>query len=351
MFKSKFGAALLACAAIAVATVAVPVFAHADGGDANGGVIGTLHAGVGSATASTQSTNITDGLVLVDTVVGYDEGAAAGTGLVLTANGIVITNHHVVAGSTSVSVTDPSTGKNYDAAVLGYDTTHDVAVLQLADATNLQTVSVSLQPVTSGASVTAIGNANGGGQLVTVNGQVTGTGVTVTVTEDNSSDQATLTNLVETNAQLVPGDSGGAMFDNSSKVFAMNVAGSTNSYRPAGYGIPIATALKVANAVVTGKPNSTVTIGRTGGLGIVVSTQSGGAPKILQAVPGGAASKAGITSGSTLTSIDGVTLSSADQLTSVLSGYKPGDQVQATWQDRRGNDHTATVTLGVAPLA
>jgi len=351
MFKSKFGAALLACAAIAVATVAVPAFAQGDDGSENAGVIGTIHTGVNSTTTSTHSANITDGLVLIDTVVGYDEGAAAGTGLVLTANGIVITNHHVVAGSTSVSVTDPSTGKVYDADVLGYDTTHDVAVLQLVNATNLATVSVAAQPVTSGSSITAIGNANGGGQLVTVNGQVTGTGVTVTVTEDNSSDQATLTNLVETDAALVPGDSGGAMFDNSSKVVAMNVAGSTNSYRPAGYGIPITTALKVANAVMTGQPNSTVTIGRTGGLGIVVSTQSSGAPQILEVVPGGAASKAGITAGSSLTSLDGTSLTSADQLTAILAGHKPGDQVQASWQDRKGRDHTATVTLGVAPLA
>jgi len=349
MFKSKFGVAVLACAAMAA--FASPVLAHADGGDANGGVIGTLHTGVNSATASTQAVNLTDGLVLIDTEVGYGEGAAAGTGLVLTANGIVITNHHVVAGSTSVTVTDPANGEKYDADVLGYDTTHDVAVLQLADASNLPTVAVSAQPVTSGASITAIGNAEGGGQLVTVNGQVTGTGVTVTVTDDNSSNQSTLTNLLQTTAPLVPGDSGGAMFDNSSKVVAMNVAGSTNTYAPAGYGIPISTALKVANAVVTGQPNSTVTLGRTGGLGIVVSTQSSGAPKILQVVSGGAAAKAGITSGSTLTSLDGTTLSSSDQVTSILANYKPGDQIQASWKDRGGRSHTATVTLGVAPLA
>jgi len=351
MFGKKSGFALVAVAAMAVTALLSPNFAHADGGDENAGVIGTIHTGVGSTTASTQSADLTTGLVLIDTEVGYGEGAAAGTGLVLTSNGIVITNHHVVAGSTSVSVTDPSDGKTYDADVLGYDTTNDVAVLQLVDASNLPTVTVSAQPVASGSSITAIGNAEGGGQLVTVNGQVTNTGVTVTVTEDNGPGDATLNNLVETSAPLVPGDSGGAMFDNSSKVVAMNVAGSTNKYKPVGYGIPIATVLKVANAVVTGQPNSTVTLGRTGGLGIVVSTASSGAPKILQVVTGGAADKAGITSGSTLTSLDGTTLTSPDQLTSILSTHKPGDNVQAGWKDRAGRTHTATVTLGVAPLA
>jgi len=351
MFKSKFGATLVAVAALAAVGLVSPTLAHADDTSRDAGVIGTLHNGVDPSTDSTQGGNLTDGLVLVDTVVGYNEGEAAGTGLVLTANGIVITNHHVVAGSTSVTVTDPFNGKTYDADVLGYDTTHDVAVLQLENASNLPTVTVSADPVNSGSPVTAIGNAQGGGQLVTVNGEITGTGVTVTVTDDNGPGQATLTNLLETTAPLVPGDSGGAMFDNSSKVVAMNVAGSTNQFQPAGYGIPIATALKVANSVVTNQPDSTVTMGRTGGLGIVVSTQSSGAPKILQVVKGGAANNAGITSGSTLTSLDGVTLTSQDQVTSILAGHKPGDKVQASWRDKSGHNHTATVTLGVAPLA
>jgi len=351
MPKGKFGIALLAAAATAAAALLSPALAQADDGDKDAGIIGTIHTGVDSAAASTQETDITEGLVLIDTVVGYDEGAAAGTGLVLTASGIVITNHHVVAGSTVVSATDPATGQTYDADVLGYDTTQDVAVLQLVDASGLPTITVSPQPVSSGASITAVGNAAGGGQLVTVDGQVTDTGMTVTVTDDNGSSKSTLTNLVGTTAALVPGDSGGAMFDNTSRVIAMNVAGSANSHRPAGYGIPIVTALKVANAVVTGQPNATVTLGRTGGLGIVVSKTSSGAPRILQVVPGGAAKKAGITSGSTLTSLDGVALTSADQLTSVLSQHKPGDKVQADWRDRNGRSHTATVTLGVAPLA
>jgi len=351
MLNAKSGFALVAVAAMAVASLTSPALAHADDGSKDAGVIGTIHTGVSSATANTQAINITDGLVLVDTVVGYGEGAAAGTGLVLTTNGIVITNHHVVAGSTAVTVTDPANGKTYDADVLGYDTTHDVAVLQLVSASSLPTITVSPLPVSSGESITAIGNAEGGGQLVTVNGQVTGTGVTVTVNEETGSGQATLTNLVGTTAPLVPGDSGGAMFDASSKVVAMNVAGSANARQPAGYGIPIVTALKVANAVVTGQANSTVILGRTGGLGIVVSTQSNGAPKIIQIVPGGAAAKAGITSGSTLTSLDGTTLSSPDQVTSILSNHKPGDKVQAGWQDRSGRSHTATVTLGIAPLA
>ncbi|MCL2652657.1 MAG: S1C family serine protease [Propionibacteriaceae bacterium] len=349
MLHAKWGFAVMAVA-VAVTALTAPAFARADDGNENGGVIGTIHTGVQPDT-TTQPKDLSDGLVLIKTVVGYGDGVAAGTGLVLTSNGIVITNHHVVAGSTAVTVTDPANGKKYDADVLGYDSTRDVAVLQLVGASKLPTITVSTQPVISGESITAIGNAEGGGQLVTVTGEVTQTAMTVTVTEQNSPGKSTLTNLVGTTAPLVPGDSGGAMFDNSSRVIAMNVAGSTNSHRPAGYGIPIVTALKVANAVVTGQPNSTVTLGRTGGLGVVVSTQSNGALKVTQVVSGGPAAKAGMTGGSTITTIDGVEVSSSDQLSSILATHQPGDKVQAGWKDRNGRSHTATVTLGVAPLA
>jgi len=348
MLHTKWGFALLAVAAAAT-TLTSPAVAHADDGTENAGILGTLHTGVDSS--ANAPINLTDGLVLIDTVVGYDDGAAAGTGLVLTASGIVITNHHVVAGSTSITVTDPASHKKYDADVLGYDSTHDVAVLQLVGASRMPTITVSTQPVSSGASITAIGNAQGGGRLVTVTGTVTQVSMTVQVTGEDGTGSSTLTNLVGTTAPLVPGDSGGAMFDNSSKVIAMNVAGSTNAHRPAGFGIPIVTAMKIANAVVTGQPNSTIKLGRTGGLGIVVSTQSTGAPQILQVVPGGPAAKAGMTSGSTLTGLDGVALSSSDQVTSILATHQPGDKVQASWTDRSGRDRTATVTLGVAPLA
>jgi len=350
VLRGKFGFALVAVMAAAAASLVAPTLANGDSGSENPGILGTLHKGIDSATASTKAANPTDGLVLIDTEVGYGQGEAAGTGLVLMSNGIVITNHHVVAGSTSVTVTDPANGKTYDADVLGYDPTYDVAVLQLQGATSLPTVTISAQPVSPGASVTAVGNAEGGGQLVTVSGQVTNTGVTVSVSQEDGSGDTTLTNLVQTTAPLVPGDSGGAMLDNSSRVFAMNVAGSPDQATSVGYGIPIMAALKVATGIISGQPSSTTQMGRTGGLGVVVSTQPG-APRIRQVVAGGAAAKAGITSGSTLVSLDGTTLSSADQLTSILAAHKPGDTVQASWKDRSGRSHDATVTLGVAPLA
>ena len=80
---------------------------------------------------------MSQGLVDVDTTIGYDGAQGAGTGIVLSADGLVLTNHHVVAGSTAIRVTDVGNGRTYDATVLGYDSTHDVAVLRLKDASGL----------------------------------------------------------------------------------------------------------------------------------------------------------------------------------------------------------------------
>jgi len=365
MFSRYSIIAPLAAAALAIGALASPALVVADELTASDGIVllnapgdgagllgGESLKGSNQASVSQQTPSLTTGLVLIDTEINYGQAAAAGTGMVLTAGGIVITNHHVVAGSTSISVTDPSTGNQYQADVLGYDTTDDVAVLQLEGATNMATVTMSTQVGKVGDAITAVGNAEGQGQLVEAAGRILGTDVSITVSEEDGSGQANLTGLFQTTAALVPGDSGGAMFDNSSKVVAMNVAGSTSQRNPEGYGIPVVTVLKVANAVLTGQANSTITLGRTAALGIsILSTQAAGAPQIIEVIPGAAADQAGIRVGSTLTSLDGITLTSPDQIKPILATHQPGDKVQATWTDRSGRQHTATVTLGVAPLA
>lgn len=351
MFSRNSIIAPLAAAVLAIGALASPAWAIANAPSDDAGLLGGGLRGANQASANEQPPSVTTGLVLIDTEINYGQAAAAGTGMVLTANGIVITNHHVVAGSTSISVTVPATGDQYAADVLGYDTTDDVAVLQLEDAKNLATVTMSTTIGQVGDTITAVGNAEGQGELVEATGRILGTDVNITVAEEDGSGQADLTGLFQTSAALVPGDSGGAMFDNSSKVVAMNVAGSTSQRNPEGYGIPIVTVLKVANAVLTGQANSTITLGRAAALGITISTRSmTDAPQIISVIPGGAAAKAGITPGSTLTSLDGTTLTSPDQLSAILAAHQPGDDVQVTWTDRSGRQHTATATLGVAPL-
>ncbi|NGN95317.1 trypsin-like serine protease [Nocardioides sp. KC13] len=209
--------------------------------------------GASGSTATVDSEPATDaestGVVLLDTIVGHGTAQGAGTGLTITADGIVVTNHHVVEGATSITVTDPSTGTTYDATVLGYDATHDVAVLQLEGASGLATVATDRDAATQGEQVTSVGNAGGQGELSAADGTVTDPSTAITVSnEDGTSTR--LTDLIETDADVVSGDSGGALLDEDGEVIGMNVAATSGSAEISGYAIPIDTVLDIAAQIL-----------------------------------------------------------------------------------------------------
>jgi S1-C subfamily serine protease len=124
---------------------------------------GSTSSGSGSTDVSAIAAKVDPGLVDIDTTLGYDNEEAAGTGIVLTSNGEILTNNHVIDGATTISVTDVGNGKTYSASVVGYDTTKDVAVLQLHGASGLQTASIDTSTVSVGETVVGIGNAGGTG--------------------------------------------------------------------------------------------------------------------------------------------------------------------------------------------
>ena len=99
------------------------------------------------------------GIVVIETKLGYQDTAAAGTGMVLTSSGEVLTNNHVIRGATVIKIVVPNTGRTYTAHVVGYDVADDVAVLQASGASNMSTVTTSTSKVAVGDAVTAIGNA------------------------------------------------------------------------------------------------------------------------------------------------------------------------------------------------
>ena len=109
--------------------------------------------------ASAIASSVDPGLVDVNTTLGYQSIAGAGTGMVLTSNGLVLTNNHVVEGETSISVTDIGNHRTYSATVVGYDRTKDVALIQMENASGLTTVTLSTSSVSVGDHVVAIGNA------------------------------------------------------------------------------------------------------------------------------------------------------------------------------------------------
>jgi S1-C subfamily serine protease len=289
------------------------------------------------------------GVVLIDTVVDYGEGEAAGTGLVLTSNGYVLTNHHVVADSTSITVTVPSTGTDYVADVVGYDATDDVAVLHLEGASGLTTVRTDTAGVAAGTAVTAVGNAEGGGTLLAADGTVTAASADITVSDDQGGTES-LSDLIQVDADVVSGDSGGALLDADDEVVGMNVAASSGSADVVGYAIPISTVLHVAAEIRAGDSGGDIELGYGAALGVELPTGST-SPVVAGVIQGGAADKAGITAGSTITSFDGTDITSADTLTTAISKHDAGDRVRVTWTDSAGQEHTATVTLGRAPVA
>lgn len=205
------------------------------GGASGSGAISALPAlgldGSGSTTSSGITTATDDqqrGAAIIETVLGYGNGEAAGSGIVLTSDGLVLTNHHVVEGATEISVTIPSTGRTYTASVVGTDADKDVALLQLQGASDLATADFDDDGVSTGETLTAIGNAEGRGELVAASGAVTDTdrGITTSSTSGEESEQ--LSGLIEFQADVVSGDSGGPVLDSDGQVVAMTVAASTS---------------------------------------------------------------------------------------------------------------------------
>ncbi|WP_410785471.1 S1C family serine protease [Kribbella sp. C-35] len=191
---------------------------------------------------------VSPGLVDVNTVLGYENARAAGTGIVLTSDGEVLTNHHVIEGATSITVTDVGNGKTYSASVVGYDEEHDIAVLKLKDASGLQTAKTgNSDQVKLGDQVVGVGNAGGdGGEPSYAAGKVTGLNQSITATDENGQDPENLENLIQTDANIQAGDSGGPLVNANGEVVGVDVAG--NGGNNGGQGRPGRTSASTAQA-------------------------------------------------------------------------------------------------------
>ena len=330
--------------------------------------VAAIGVGAGLAFARSSASEIGTGVVVIDTKLGYEGGAAAGTGIVLTSSGEVLTNNHVIQGATSVEVLVPGTTHQYSAKVVGYDVSADVAVLQLSGASNLKTASLAdSSKVTTGQAVRALGNAGGTGTFTAASGTVTSLGRSITVTEDQGG-TAQLTGLIETDAALQPGDSGGPLLNTNSQVIGMDTAASSGfTFQAAGasdsYAIPIDTALAVAKQIESGQASTAVLIGPTAFIGVEIASTVGNggfgyggyraAPPagglIAGIVAGGPAASAGLTAGDVIAAIDGRTVSTPSAITSLILTKKPGAKITVTYTNQSGTSHVTTVTLGSGP--
>ncbi|MBF6554597.1 MAG: trypsin-like peptidase domain-containing protein [Acidimicrobiales bacterium] len=312
------------------------------------------------------------GLVDINTNLSYQNEQAAGTGMVISSSGLVLTNNHVIEGATTISVTDVGNGKSYSATVVGYDRTGDVAVVKLANASGLQTITPSTGTAAVGQAVVGVGNAGGtGGTPSAAGGAITALDQSITASDNGGGNAENLTGLIEINAAIQPGDSGGALVNTAGQVIGMDTAASTGSgYQVSAsqaYAIPISTALSIAKQIEAGKASSTVHIGPTGFLGVSVSAAGSGAggngpfgsgsgnatsgAVVAGTLSGSPAQQAGLAQGDVITALNGSAVNSATDLSNLLQSQHPGDTVQLQWTDASGQSHTASLKLTSGPPA
>jgi len=362
-------------------------FNNGNGGFGNSGGGNSGSNNSGPSDVNSIAAKVDPGLVDINTTLGYQQEQAAGTGIVLTSNGVVLTNNHVINGATSISVTDVGNQKTYSASVVGYDRTHDIAVLQLHNASGLQTATLgNSSNVSVGQNVVGVGNAGGtGGTPSAAGGTVTALNQTITASDEGDGTSEQLAGLIETNANIQPGDSGGALVNTNGEVVGVDTAASAGysfqfngqSGGNQGFAIPINTALAIAHQIQSGNGSSTVHVGATAFLGVEISpsgssssgnggdgfggfggffggnsgntgsSTSGAA--VAGVVTNGPAQEAGLAQGDVITSLGAKSIGSANDLTSAMLTHHPGDKVSISWTDGSGQTHSATVQLSSGP--
>lgn len=339
----------------------VPQIGGSGSGSTGGGASQSIDA---QAVASRVSGAIVD---INTTVASLGQSAqAAGTGMILTSSGEVLTNNHVVEGSTSIKVTVPSRSGTYTATVLGVSPSADVALIQVQGVSGLPTVTLANSSnLTVGQPVLAMGNALGqGGSPSVTQGTITALDQTITANSDNGSSEQ-LDGLIQSDAEISPGDSGGPLVNAAGQVIGMITAGEARGFRQTtstvGYAIPASSAVSVVNEIRAGHASSSILIGPTGYLGVSVrDLDASTAARLGLNVTSGAlvrgvaqgspAAQAGITANSVITAIDGSSIGSANDLGPAIQNHKPGDRIRVTWVDQSGT-HTASATLISGPAA
>ncbi|HJY56374.1 MAG TPA: trypsin-like peptidase domain-containing protein [Streptosporangiaceae bacterium] len=343
---------------------------------------------------------VAPGLVIINTTLQYNSAQAAATGMVINPDGLVLTNNHVIEDSTSITARTAN-GQQYRAKVLGYDVTGDIALIQLQGASGLTTVPIgNSSSLKTGDSVVGMGNAEGQNAIVPVTGQVTALNQTITAGDEGGSvTQETLHDMIQTNADIVSGDSGGPLANSAGEVIGMDTAGNDGGFAvqqdSSGYAIPIENALAVAQQIRQGQASSTVVIGYPPFMGVYIGQGSNSDPQaqaqlqnggngtgfggfggngnqncytsdqnlvapanianvnsgtlIIGTICGGPAMAAGMTAGSVITAVNGQAIGAPASLTGVVSKFKPGTTIKVSWVSPSGQRSTSSIKLTAGP--
>jgi S1-C subfamily serine protease len=329
-------------------------------------------------------------VVDVTAVLRYDDETAEGTGFVFDGpGGLVLTNNHVIRDATSVTASFPSTGKIYRVRIVGTDTAADIAVLQLLHAPRIPAAPIGNSALVQlGDPVLAIGNQAGqGGPPTIAPGIINSLGRTIEADDGTSGFTETLRGLLQTSAQIEPGDSGGPLADAAGEVIGMDTAASTGS-SAAGFAIPVSTAIPVGRQIAGGRPGPGITLGTGGFLGVLVvprgsqgvpaepeasltarsaspksgcDTTAAGASMPERVAParsgalvegvlcGAPAAASGLTAGDVIIRVAGQNVTSPTSLAASVTGCEPGMELPVTWVTVTGITRTALIRVGAAP--
>jgi S1-C subfamily serine protease len=268
---------------------------------------------------------------------GAVQGTAAGTGFVLSADGYIVTNNHVIADGSDTEVTF-SDGTSKSAKVVAADPTHDLAVLKV-DRTGLTPLAIgNSDDLRIGDPLIAVGYA------LDLNGEPSVTAGILsakdrTITEENGEQ---LVNLLQTDTAINPGNSGGPLLNSQGQVVGINtaIAGQAQNI---GFAIAITPVMNVIDSLQSGTVPDRALMG--------VSTQpadSGKGAAIVEIAPGSGAAASGLKVGDVVTAVDGQAIDQPSDLGVVVATHKPGDKVTVT-VDRNGKSQDITVTLGKKP--
>ena len=273
--------------------------------------------------------------------------SGAGSGVIISSDGYILTCAHVVDGASSITVTIDD--KDYTATLVGEDTTSDVAVIKI-DATGLTPATVGdSDNLKVGQSVMAVGNPLGELGGTVTGGMISALNRSVTIQGTSSTNTMS---LIQMDASVSPGNSGGGLFNMSGELVGIvNAKSSSSDAEGLGFAIPINDAIKVAqelleNGYVTGRPYLGITY-----LGVEdaqTAAQLGVnayGVYVVEVVKGGPAERAGLQSGDRIVSIDGTEIASKDDLGTLMQKHAAGDTLNITIA-RNGQMQTVSVTLG-----
>ena len=280
--------------------------------------------------------------------------ASAGTGIIVSENGYILTNKHVVEGSSDISVVT-NDGNSYDnVEIITTDPLSDIAILKISNAKGLKAAELGdSKALNIGQQVIAIGNALGEYDGTVTSGIISGIGRTVNASSDDGATKETLTDMIQTDAAINSGNSGGPLVNAQGQVVGVNTAVASEA-QGIGFAIPISSVKGILKSIAEGKTPNRAYLGANYisvnpqvqkaynlnvSKGALIKNRNG-----KSIISGSPAQKAGLKDGDIITKIDDIEISKNISLGSLIGEKSAGDKVKITYL-RDGKESTSVATL------